>query len=354
MHEYTHAVTDYVAHLTYGYTEVGAIHEGNSDYFAGTFTGRTLILEYAAAVYQRDMLSPRIATYSAYQARPDWPSVEPHDGGELWSASLWDLRSHPSITQYYSDRVTYGGLFGIPTNSSFLQYRQAIINADRNNYGGVHEKFIAHIFYVRGIGYDSVGVTITGPTYLLFKQYGTYTANPSVGSGNFGYQWYVKEDGGSWITLGTTQQQTYRMGLNNFTIRCDVHDNTTGENATGSLYVQSDGGFRIADVGLEKQTIAPESFAISQNYPNPFNPETAISFALPEAADVRITVSDILGRELITLQEARLSPGYHSTRWRGVDGSGNPVGSGIYFYHIRAVVESGKTFVKTMKMALTR
>jgi hypothetical protein len=57
-HEYTHAVTDYVANLSYGDSETGAIHEGNSDYFPASFTGRTIIGEYAAPAYQRDITNP--------------------------------------------------------------------------------------------------------------------------------------------------------------------------------------------------------------------------------------------------------------------------------------------------------
>jgi len=98
----------------------------------------------------------------------------------------------------------------------------------------------------------------------------------------------------------------------------------------------------------------PGHFALSQNYPNPFNPETEISFALPERSTIRLTVLDMLGREIATLTDGERSAGYHRIRWNGSDANGNKVGSGIYFYRLTATGESGKQFTKVMKLMLLK
>jgi uncharacterized protein (TIGR02145 family) len=61
----------------------------------------------------------------------------------------------------------------------------------------------------------------------------------------------------------------------------------------------------------ENSTFNEKTFSLSQNYPNPIVGKTKASFYLPDKANVFITISDIIGRELIT-KEFRLEQGNHS------------------------------------------
>ncbi len=83
--------------------------------------------------------------------------------------------------------------------------------------------------------------------------------------------------------------------------------------------------------GIEDQAVLPESYALSQNYPNPFNAKTSIEFALPEPADVELTVYNMLGQKVATLVNEHLGTGMHSVVWDASD-----VSSGVYFYKIAA------------------
>ncbi len=69
-------------------------------------------------------------------------------------------------------------------------------------------------------------------------------------------------------------------------------------------------------------------------YPNPFNPETTIEFTLSERDYVEIMVYDISGRRVATLLNDEIDSGRHSIVWRGLDGRGRRVSSGIYFYRM--------------------
>jgi hypothetical protein len=82
-----------------------------------------------------------------------------------------------------------------------------------------------------------------------------------------------------------------------------------------------------------KQTaeLTPTGFNLSQNYPNPFNPTTVISYQLSSTSNVTLTVFDVLGREIKTLVNARLSAGKHNVTF---DASG--LSSGVYFYKLSA------------------
>ena len=83
---------------------------------------------------------------------------------------------------------------------------------------------------------------------------------------------------------------------------------------------------------LNEPTAVPQEFELSHNYPNPFNDQTVIQFFLPEEAQIRITVYDILGREIIILSDKTLVAGTYAIRWDGRDKIGLKVPTGIYFY----------------------
>jgi hypothetical protein len=70
------------------------------------------------------------------------------------------------------------------------------------------------------------------------------------------------------------------------------------------------------------------------NYPNPFNASTTISFNLPKAGQVTLTIYDIAGREIKQLVEGDYEVGPYSIIWDGQDSDGQIVSSGIYFYKL--------------------
>ena len=99
----------------------------------------------------------------------------------------------------------------------------------------------------------------------------------------------------------------------------------------------------------EKQTYAPKEFELSQNIPNPFNPETQISYSLPEAAKVRLTVYNVLGRKVKKIVDEYQTAGSKTVHWDGKDESGSEVASGIYFYRL----DAGR-YIETKKMVLMK
>lgn len=76
---------------------------------------------------------------------------------------------------------------------------------------------------------------------------------------------------------------------------------------------------------------SPESFSLKQNYPNPFNPTTKITYSLPEGRFVKLSVYDMLGKEISTLVNMEENAGTHTVQFNG---SGLP--SGVYIYTIKA------------------
>ncbi len=83
----------------------------------------------------------------------------------------------------------------------------------------------------------------------------------------------------------------------------------------------------------------PERFALHGSYPNPFNPTTTLRFDLPEPAEVRVEVYDMLGRRVLELTPRPMPAGFNRTM--PVDGSS--LASGIYLYSVSATAGTTTT-----------
>ena len=89
-------------------------------------------------------------------------------------------------------------------------------------------------------------------------------------------------------------------------------------------------------VSVNTEAPLPEKFALHSNYPNPFNPTTNIRYDLSEVSDVRLTIFDMMGREIRTLVNESQNPGRIEVSWNGTDRSGRMVGAGVYLYRVQA------------------
>jgi flagellar hook assembly protein FlgD len=101
----------------------------------------------------------------------------------------------------------------------------------------------------------------------------------------------------------------------------------------------------IDDVSIETFTPNPAGAAsgglavrtqLEQNQPNPFNPVTAISFVLSNPAHANLVIYDAAGRAVRSLVDRNMTSGAHQVVWDGRDDAGRPVGSGTYFYRLKA------------------
>jgi hypothetical protein len=88
----------------------------------------------------------------------------------------------------------------------------------------------------------------------------------------------------------------------------------------------------------------PKVYALYQNFPNPFNPTTNISFDLPRISLTRITLYDLLGREVDVLVNEMLAAGKYN-----IDFNAGHLASGVYFYKIEA-----ENFVDKRKMIIVK
>lgn len=113
---------------------------------------------------------------------------------------------------------------------------------------------------------------------------------------------------------------TLKAGMNEFTFQAV----TDGFNVNYMEFV-----FK-SSVGVnDEQKI--NRFDLFQNYPNPFNPVTKISYTLDVRSDVRLTVYDLLGREVATLVNEEKPAGKYTANF-----DASHLDSGIYIYKLNS------------------
>jgi hypothetical protein len=79
-------------------------------------------------------------------------------------------------------------------------------------------------------------------------------------------------------------------------------------------------------------------------YPNPFNPITNITYSLPVYTNVQSVIFELTGKQIASLINELLSPGYHSINWNA---DNHP--SGMYFITMIA-----GDYVNTQKLMLVK
>ena len=142
----------------------------------------------------------------------------------------------------------------------------------------------------------------------------TVTASPSrpvtAGDADAGADvWAVYDGAGRPLPAGTVHD------LREFGVTADMLGAESGESASSS----------------SRAVNTPAAFALRGVYPNPLSGVAAVGYDLPEAARVRVAVYDVLGREVVMLDEGEVAAGRHLVR---LDASAWP--SGVYVVRLAA------------------
>jgi len=74
-------------------------------------------------------------------------------------------------------------------------------------------------------------------------------------------------------------------------------------------------------------------------YPNPFNSFLNISFSLSIERNLKLSIFDLLGREVAILYNKVFNPGIYRLSWDGKNEKGQPLPSGIYFVELLSLPE---------------
>ena len=94
------------------------------------------------------------------------------------------------------------------------------------------------------------------------------------------------------------------------------------------LTYETDG---LVALSVTTGSIIPDHFYLSEGFPNPFNSTVRLSFGLPEAARVNVSVFDLSGRQVEVITNGAVKAGQHSATWNA---EAKP--SGIYWIKMTA------------------
>ncbi|HYC21678.1 MAG TPA: M36 family metallopeptidase [Candidatus Bathyarchaeia archaeon] len=163
-HEYGHAIQDSQCPNCFDGPEAGAIGEGWGDFLAAAYFSDksggfqdTCLADWDSRAYSDDVPSclRRLDTSKRY---PEDVVGEVHADGEIWSGALWDiliaLSGGASPTPAGRDTAVSLALEShmlVPSDPSFFEEAQALLDADHVLFGGVHQSLLAAKLSARGL-----------------------------------------------------------------------------------------------------------------------------------------------------------------------------------------------------------
>jgi Zn-dependent metalloprotease len=160
-HEYGHGISNRLignGSTALQGTQSGAMGEGWSDYWAITMNGDGAVGEYSTAnpngIRRAAYTVPANAVHDSY-ADVGAGGFQVHRDGEVWAATLWDLRTQ--LGAAVTDNIVLNGMKFTPTRPSFLNARDGILQADQNLNGGANRCAIWTVFARHGMGVSAVG-----------------------------------------------------------------------------------------------------------------------------------------------------------------------------------------------------
>lgn len=229
----------------------------------------------------------------------NWFTGSRDDGMHYEEGSTWPLAT---LTATYSS-------YPIVDGAPYSNYLPDHMGANYIKFTNPGEDYVSLL-----VGYDGPMLdTKPNRAYLNWK-----TSTP-VGSGEYGEiplnPWGVG-------SLTVDEWHTY----SNLTLVV-TNPNTSGDDMSYTYDVEQ------VNAGVPPE--GDEVFAMSDASPNPFRSGTSLSYNVPSGGGrVTMSVYDVRGRLVRSLLDEELPAGAAVAHWDGLDSTGRPVASGIYFVRL--------------------
>jgi len=138
-----------------------------------------------------------------------------------------------------------------------------------------------------------------------------------------------------------TLQCSFANGFDSVVVHYDHRPPTCQD--YGTIFVADNMRILPSPVSVVSNNNIPSGYSLEQNFPNPFNPMTSIKYHLASSGDVVFCIRDLLGNEILYLNQFRKAGTYEVL----IDGLN--LASGMYFYSVEV-----NGFKETKKMVLLK
>jgi hypothetical protein len=213
--------------------------------------------------------------------------------------------------QYYNSRGVsvdqYWSPFLSKRDSTGVLFKVNVVDLMKN---GLFDPAVHGPLAVRGDSTASAGVLSWNASLVVLQR-----ETVSVAGGSFwsGVAYFPR----NLISAGTLIK--YRFFTENSSFggwESNIADRIFSLPGTDSTLAWQFFNNRVTPTGVEERSpLAPAETRLDQNFPNPFNPRTVVSYQLSALSDVRLTVYDVLGREVAVLVNERKGPGRYSVQF---------------------------------------
>lgn len=310
-------------------------------------------------------------------------SVGNLEWARIYGDNLGWLGEAYTVRQTFDNGYIVAGYI-IPNSETFPDFLLVKLDSEGDTmwtsaFGGSYSDYAYDVQQTSDGGYLVAGITDSlshGAIYniRLFKtdDHGDTLWTRTIGSSNQEFAYAMQPSlGGGYILAGDTWSQSIPDSRYLYAVRI----NELGETLWTQSYMHrgvaqavtlsSDGGyvfagtkftnearydFLLIKTGPEPQGVnftnpsAPDRFTFHPCYPNPFNAATQITYELPRAENVSLTVYNLLGEQVISLTDAVQTAGTHTLTFNGAT-----LSSGLYF----ARLKTGE-FSQTRKLVLLK
>jgi photosystem II stability/assembly factor-like uncharacterized protein len=156
----------------------------------------------------------------------------------------------------------------------------------------------------------------------------------NIFAGTDGGIFHSNDNGSNWTKIGLDTISILSLAIND----TNIFAGTGGYGVWKRLLTDFTTGISQKDKNI------PIRFSLSQNYPNPFNPNTVISYSLPSASNIKLSVFNTLGQVVRIIENTFKQSGNYSINFNASN-----LPSGVYFYRIQA-----GSYIETKKMMLLK